>query len=325
MKATFSFRFLASSAIFFLFVINILGQEERPGIECGCAKTGKYVEPGLKKILVDGGTASNEGSSSKGKYKLYATDASDVAPDAVNITITCNGKTIYNENNSAISWGFSPDEDRFVMFGQDKTQFWIRLVNLNPDPDKEGEPAAIVPNDETKENLFSATNLSSANVSFSPHGKYLLFAAIENASAAGPRLNMHIFNSKTGDAVFDIPTTSVVGYASGKSVAGWGFSPDDKDATFVHAFQTSALMYSLRVYKLTATSHEEVLSSDENPGQARFLFSPCGDYFVWVHDTPIGFRASFYKTIQENAPNEMEVDAEMYKYFSYRADNHYIV
>ena len=319
MKATVSFRFLVSSAIFFLFVIFASGQEERPGIECGCTKTGKYVEPGLKKILVDGGTASNEGSSSKGKYKLYAVDASDVAPDAVNITINCNSKTIFNETISATGWGFSPDEDRFVMFGQFGTTFWVRLVDLNPDGDKEGEQATIV----TNENLISSAGLSSANISFSPHGKYLLFAAIDNSSPDGPKLLLKVYYVKTGDIAYDASGTNMLGYASGKSVAGWGFSPDIKDATFVHAYLTSSTTYSLRAVKLTATSFSEMVASDNQPGDARFLFSPCGDYFAWIYGTETEHDGMLFNTNSGDLISEF--DAEIFKYLSSRADEHYIV
>ncbi|MBG0860397.1 MAG: choice-of-anchor D domain-containing protein, partial [Bacteroidales bacterium] len=317
MKTSVSFRFLVLSAFFFLFEICSLGQDGRPGIECGCDKTGKWVAPAVKNIAVEEDTATFERSSPKGKYKLY----SSLESGDVTIGIYYNGVEIFNETNSTTGWGFSPDEDRFVMFGQFQNMFWIRLVNLNPDPDKEGEPAVIV----TGHNLFSATNLSSAKISFSPHGKYLLFAGLDKTSVNNTQLILYIFNSKTGDAVYEIPSTSVIGYVSGKSGAGWGFSPDAKDATFVLAYLTTSDKYSLEVIKLTASSSNRILVSPNNLGEAQFLFSPCGDYFAWVYSTTTGFKASLFKTIVENASSEVECDADIYKYFATHADKHYIV
>ncbi|MCJ7449879.1 MAG: choice-of-anchor D domain-containing protein [Bacteroidales bacterium] len=317
MKTSVSFRFLVLSAFFFLSEIFSLGQEDRPGIECGCDKTGKYVAPAVKNITVEEGSASNEGSSSKGKYKLY----SSLEAGGVTIGIYYNGVEIFNETNSTTGWGFSPDEDRFVMFGQFQNMFWIRLVNLNPDPYKEGEPAVIV----TGHNLFSATNLSSAKISFSTHGKYLLFAGLDKTSVDKTQLILYIFNSKTGDAVYEIPGTFVAGYASGASGAGWGFSPDAKDATFVFAYLTSSYQYSVEARKLTASSSKRIMISSNNQGQALFRFSPCGDYFAWVYSTAAGFKASLYKTNVEYATSEGPWDAEMFDYIAAYDDKHYIV
>jgi len=292
MKTFVFFRFMASSAFFFMSIFFAFSQEGRPDIECGCDKTGRYVAPAVKNITVEEGSASNEGSSSKGKYKLY----SSLESGAVTIGIYYNNVGIFNETNSTTGWGFSPDEDRFILFGQSDNMFWMRLVNLNPDPDKEGEPAVIV----TGQNLFSATNLSSAKISFSPHGKYLLFAGLDKTSVDETRLLLYIFNSKTGDAVLE-RNTSVVGYASGASGAGWGFSPDAKDATFVYAYLIASGQYSVEAIKLTASSSRIIMASPVNHGQALFRFSPCGDYFAWVYSTSAGFMANLYKTNVENA------------------------
>ena len=309
MKTLALLRILASSAIFLLFATFASGQDERPGIECGCDKTGNYVAPALKKLAMTKVFHGEEelGYSPNAKYWLTVTKGGGT--NNVSISIRYLGMTIFNETNTAISWGFSPDEDRFVMFGQDGDSFWIRLVNLNPYPGQDGEPATV-------ENLFSATNLSSANISFSPHGKYILVAGIENLST-GPSLSLYIFYSKTGDEVHRY-TGSVVGYVSGKSVEGWGFSPDNADATFVHAFQTNSEQYSLRVIKLAASSSEEISAADNILGTARFLFSPCGDYFAYIS----GSDGILIKTVSGNVPATFGTGS--YKNLYSDSDGHYI-
>ena len=60
MKTHALLRILSSTTIFFLFVTFTSGQNERPGIECGCTKTGKYVAPAVKNITVEQGSASKK-------------------------------------------------------------------------------------------------------------------------------------------------------------------------------------------------------------------------------------------------------------------------
>ena len=126
----------------FVFLINTPELfSQRPGIECSCDKYDDYVSPKKSKgILVEQGGTVQEGSSKEGKYTVQAVDA--IPPNTVVLNILYEGKSIYNEPSSAVGWGFSPDEDHFVMHGYDANgKHWCTLFNLDPDPGAEGENA----------------------------------------------------------------------------------------------------------------------------------------------------------------------------------------
>ncbi len=127
MKTINHFRIGFMAALLILSVSFLNGQP-RPGIECGCDKYDDYVEPASKAIKVEQGTTVQEVSSSKGKYTVEVVDA--IPPNVVNITIFLEGRMIFNESNLATGWGFSPDEDRFVMHGLDQFQNTGALLSI---------------------------------------------------------------------------------------------------------------------------------------------------------------------------------------------------
>ncbi|MBG0859556.1 MAG: choice-of-anchor D domain-containing protein, partial [Bacteroidales bacterium] len=319
MKTSACFRFLASSSIFLLIGTFASGQEIRPGIECGCDKTDTYVAPAVYKILVETEPSQKEFFSPHHKYSLTA-EVDPIDPDKVDITIKSNGKTIFSEPTSAAGWGFSPDEDRFVMYGVTSGSFQIRLIDLNPDPGREGEMAVPV----TGSNIFESLGISSSNISFSPHGKYLLFAGIDNRSASGALLILDVFNSKTGEEVYKIAGTSISGYASGKSVAGWGFSPDVNDATFVHSYLTNNDAYSFAVINLSKSPAEDIVKSTNSfYDQEVWRFSPCGDKFariVKVSENNLEGQLFSTNTSYSSVP----FNADNYKSLKSTASGHYV-
>jgi beta propeller repeat protein len=274
MKTSVFFRILATSAFFFLFLIFAFGQDGRPGIECGCKKYDDYIKPSVKGPVVKQGASLEEGFSFNNKYRLIAIDASGSSSNNTNFSIYYKGKSVFNENMPATGWGFSPDEDRFVVHGFSSGFHWCTLVNL--EPTNEGEPYE-------KYALITNANVSSSVISFSPNGKYLLYAAVDYQQ----KLFLKVFNSKTGEEVYDCSGSFLVGSPAGESVAGWGFSSDPKDATFVHAYLVDINSYALKVVNLTKNSDNYVVNSPANSfGQASFSFSPCGDYFAWVNKSP---------------------------------------
>ena len=266
---------LSCLLIFFTFINTAFPQSARPGIECGCTKYGDYVLPKIKEILAPELTTVQEGHSKNGTYQLEAVKISETQ---TSITITTQGEEILTVNDRLGGWGFSPDEHRFVIYGVNASNwFWYALYDLNPDPSDDHEDA---------EELYTASpsNFSSAHLAFSPHGQYLLFAGIGNSGG----FYLKIFNWHTESFVYDVYSASIYGSASGKSIAGWGFSPDSKDATFVHAFLSSSTKYVLNVKDLSSGSNDYVLHSTNNSGGALWRFSPCGDYFMWMYDSNSG-------------------------------------
>ena len=310
MKTNLLHCFLSITGFMSLSFLSSSGQ--RPGIECGCTKYGDYVEPASKGILVEQGSTVNEGSSSKGKYTLEVNDG--IAPNEVNLTIYYKGILIMNENCSATGWGFSPDEDKFVMHGLDQfDDHWCTLVNLNPDDGREGEWGAVYP-------VVTPSFRSSVSIRFSPHGKYLLYAAITGGTGD---LFLNVFDTKNGTLVYNGSTSTLIGSPSGKSVAGWGFSSDNKDATFVHSYLTDVDKYTIAVKNLKTPPGDYILFSTDTQGEAHWFFSKCGDYFAWLYDNPLSDpTCRLYRTDSEDS-YEM-ADARTWWKLVSNADGHYI-
>ena len=277
MKSVKILQFGAAAMFLFFAASSAIGQE-RPGIECGCNKYEDYVPPACKNLLVEEGEVFKEGFSAKTnpRYRLFFEPAAP--PNLVHLSVFKDEDLIYDVINMAVGWGFSPDQDRFAMYGTDQSgNHWCSLMDLNPDPSQEGEWASNILD-------YSQGNVSSANICFSPHGKYLVYAAI-NATTGG--LNLKVFDTNVGSEVYQFTVNHIVGAARGKHTVGWGFSPDVKDATFLHSFLVDINRYALYVVNLTKDPYEYVFSApslDNSYGFAQFLFSPCGDYFAWRYD-----------------------------------------
>ena len=259
-----------------LLLTNIICFGQRPGIECGCTKYGNYVAPSGKSITAFEGASLNEGYSPDNKYLLFVESANP--PNVVNISVIYHNRVIFNESNRATGWGFSPDADKFVMHGFDASGFhWCRLVNLNPDPSVEGEQAVAF-------TVIPPMIVSSSKIMFSPRGKYLVYSAIRGSDRD---LFLQVFDATNGLLVFDGSTTSMVSIpSSGKGIAGWGFSPDVKDATFVYAFLIATDRYTLIVKNLKSPAGQYIVHSADNQGDAKWFFSPCGDYFASIMGPP---------------------------------------
>jgi beta propeller repeat protein len=290
--------------------------QDRPGIECGCTKFENYVEPGLKNVLVEQGENVPEGASAKKNPRYILTSTPASPPDVVTISIkNRSGRLIFTETNDATGWGFSPDEDRFVMHGMSNNQFWVRLVNLNPDPGMDGE---MVTPDDCK-NIIWLLNPSSANISFSPHGNYLLFASLDSQD----KLFLVVFNAVSGEQVYAPGGAFIEGSPSGKSVAGWGFSPDVKDATFVHAYLTDENHFSLTAVNLTNNPPDKVVDFSNCTNQQEYWrFSPCGDKFLRVYRDQSGsLQGQLYNT---NNSDYIGFNANNYWYFKSSGDGHYM-
>ncbi len=306
MKTTVSFRLIASLSCYFLFEIITLSQDGRPGIECGCNDYGRYVEPSSKVILVEDGGSVQEGRSGKGKYTVEVTPA---PLDNRHIYIYYNGVSIFDEVTSATEWGFSPDEDRFVMHGQSNGSHWCRMIDLSPASTNGTTP---IPHDLISSNSFQP------DIRFSPHGKYLLYAAITYQNF----LSLYIFDCKTGDQVYYVSVANLVGLASGKSVAGWGFSPDAKDASFVHAYQTDVDKYTFAVVNLSKRPYEYIVGGTNNQlGQESWKFSPCGDKFARVFTGQTGLEGHLYSTNLYNVSESFNPDG--YEYIFSDIGGHY--
>lgn len=283
---------------------------QSPLVECNCHLTGSYNPPSSKAILVEGGDNYQEGSSPNGIYTLTAEDGFN--PGDSHIEIKRGNQTILSVTSSATGWGFSPNDHAFVMHGfTNGGQHLIWLYDLNPDPTVSGEDAVEVLS-------TIPTTLSSASLRFSPHGKYLLYAGLGNERT----LMLHIYDTKTGDAVYsETGGAPISGQPSGESVAGWGFSSDALDRSFVHAYQHDAHSYGLAAVNLE--TGQEIVHSSFQSGIATFRFSPCGDYFLWTSQEGTNDQlCNFYKTSEANDSPDHQFTGEYLEYIKTTETEH---
>jgi MYXO-CTERM domain-containing protein len=237
-----------------------------PGIDCGCTKTGDYVLPKSPKDIepADGittlspdGTYSVSASGSPGNYSVTVTRVSDSTDLLLGVPATY--------------FGFSPDEDRFVIY---------RLVA--------GVPQATVYNLAGTPPLqpILQTDLgASGRVSFSPNGHYMLVMTL---SAAGPgifALRVHDAVTGTERHYDEFAFASSPGLPPGQTKLGAvrvGFGPDQDDRSLVYAWiaGNGLLQKNLMFLNLGASPPRKWFT----PSNYAFdwWFSPCGDVFANV-------------------------------------------
>jgi beta propeller repeat protein len=270
--------------------------QPRPKIECGCDSYGDYVSPSVKAILVEESEIIKEGYSSDEDPEYMVFQESAAPPDIVTLSIYRGNRMIFSQTNTALGWGFSPDQDRFLMHGfTADRRFWWSLVDLDPDPSQQGE--AVVVHDP----VITSLKTSSANLAFSPHGKYIVTASVLELEG---RLLLDVYRTKDLHKVFSYSTNAIVGPAVRKGSAGWGFSPDARDASFVFSFLVDVNMYALYAVNLTKEEDPYIMEAhpvDNTMGFATFSFSKCGDYFAWRYEEPSSApQCRLYRTDSKN-------------------------
>jgi hypothetical protein len=254
----------------------------RSGIDCNCSTTGVWVAPSTGRDLdVRLGDSVFSGSSPNGKYTI---DASGGASE-LSITITRNSDShvVLSELFPLGSgWGFSPDDDRFAVHMGDGNYHSVKLYNLDTDGQDE-EIASIDP---------SLTD--DAYVSFSRHGKYLLYTSRKATSLVIDLINVATgsIDHITGMTLDTPPPPTLEDF----TIAGWGFSPDSQDATFVYAWKNPGGA-AVRVRNLATSIDVFVdvnlaLPYPYNPQTDKaWLFSPCGDLWAIAYEQSNSFQA----------------------------------
>jgi hypothetical protein len=224
------------------------------GLECGCSLVGPYVNPNRGQ----GPSVSASGESPNGTYTVSAS----LAGTLVNLSIVRTGTTpvvFQTSIPSTAGWGFSPDDHRFVYH---YTTGGVHNVFLRD----------LVANRQV---WTTAVSTGSSRITFSPHGKYLLYSAITAASHA----QLTMVNAVTGlpashatEFTFSSPP-GTPGDSFG--VANWGWSPDAGDRTFVYAWLSGANSVEWSVVNLAtrAVTHNETILSISGFWQ----FTKCGD------------------------------------------------
>lgn len=274
----------------------------------------------MASLALGGYTGQTSALSPSGKYEVTFDPAPP--PNTVHITIREIEKNaiIYSMTLRATSWGFDPNEKYFAIEGTSDatenwgTAHWFTLLDLNPDKATEGEPAEII------KTSVSGTAANNPVLKFSPHGKYLFHAFMTNQDA----LYIKVYSTKDGSEVFTFSGPVIEAYGAGGN-AGWGFSPDINDGTFLLAYLSGPDRYSLFIKKLGSPELQYILQETDISGGAYWRFSPCGDYFAWIHDNTGSYRhyVRFYSTL--DGSEITQVDAEWFKHLKYTAEGHFLV
>jgi len=261
--------------------------EFRSGIDCSCSTAGLWVEPSTGRDLdvkLDESSGPYTGTSPGGKYTINV--PFDPTKLTITITRTSDSEVVFNSHFTLGSgWGFSPDDDRFVVHVGSSGSHFVQLYNLDTD---------------SQNNLIAATTptqIDSAYVSFSSHGKYLLYSQRKDAS-----LVLDVIDVATGNTELNHITGMTLDTPPPPdeeiTIAGWGFSPDSQDASFVYAWKHS-LGAAVKVRNLATGEDvfEDVsLALPYSPQTDKaWMFSPCGDLWAIAYEESNLFRA--YKTL----------------------------
>ena len=299
--------------LFFLLLISFffptngaLAQQVRSGIDCSCSTTGLWVEPSTGRDLdVKLGSSVSSASSPHDKYSITTSDGAS----NLSITITRNSDdhVVLSELFPLGSgWGFSPVDDSFVVHMGDGDYHSVKLYNLDTDSEDE-EIASVAP-----------SLVDNAYVSFSKHGKYLLYTSRKDAN-----LVIDVINVATGNINHISGITVVAPPDPGEdiTIAGWGFSPDSQDASFVYAWNHSGGA-AVKVRNLASGDDifEDVnLALPYNPQTSKaWFFSPCGDLYAIAYGS--GPFPAFKTLDGANAGEGSVFNIDDYGFYEVRAE-----
>jgi PKD repeat protein len=230
---------------------------QQAGIDCGCTKTGAYVNPAPGRNI----DVSTDGLSPGGVYSV--TTGTITPAGLVNITVkrVSTGATVLTAQ--AVRWGFSPDDDRFVYHYAMSGVHYVFLYDLSASPARKVRELA--------------TATGSARIQFSPTGRYFFYSWLTNPTFA----NLLIFDAVSGATRYQtsFAFTSAPGTGGDQfGTARWGFGPDPSDRSFVYAFITgsnSAMWVLVNLDRATQVRGETIIVIS-----AFWQFSPCGDVIV---------------------------------------------
>lgn len=234
-------------------------------VDCHCLVVGNYVLPIAPVAALP--ASGLTGVSPGGKYSVSAQPGS-VQAAAITVRRLVDGAVLLNHEEAA-DWGFSPDDDRFV----------VAASSVG------GAPARIALYDLTS---VPAVKLHESNpsaagsaVSFSPHGAWYVDVELEPTPSS---VTMVVLDAQTGAQVHQdsFPFTAPTGLPEDElGAVALGFGPDTYDRTVTYAYLTTATSSQWTAVNLTTGA----VVVDQQPGEAfTWGFSPCGDVIGIVDD-----------------------------------------
>ena len=237
-----------------------------------CTSAGPFVAP-APGINLD---LSNDGLSSKGKYKVVTSGGAPAGLGNIQVIRVSDQKIMVTAQTA--NWGFSPDEDRFVTTSvQDPSVTSIHYVTLY-DLTRANPQDPIWTSEDATHN---------ARIQFSPSGNYLFYTDV----VGGPRTQLALIDAHTGtvefaDSIQPFGGAPVQG-ESGDSFGtiGWGFGP--KDTRFVYAYLTASSDVQWNLINLEdGPGHAEVKNLSMLYDTSEFWqFSSCGEVIALVRQS----------------------------------------
>ena len=266
------YAWLAPAYLFFWFlaVVSPGTTHATSGIECGADSIGTYINPNKGENPEVKLTSEFVGLSPNKKYKL---EVGNIDQNQILLTITENkpgGSQILNEtywinSNQEYGWGFSPDDDRFVIhYVENSTTHIVRLYNLLDRP--------AVAKQVSEVSLYLGGD--AAEVRFSKFGNYLLYAAMTSSNTSKITIADTLGNVKfSRDLTFyQFPDTT----KSKHGMARWGFSPDSMNRTFAYIYMNGTNSFHMTAVNLE-TGNAVIDEDGLNDVAAFWQFSPAGD------------------------------------------------
>lgn len=238
----------------------------RSGIDCDCGTTGEYDVPkAFGKPAVGGALSDTTGSSPDGKY-TYTLGAESMAPSpGIQVFLEVKeGETVKVDFSAIVTqagWGFSADEDRFVLHTIDtNSQYHIWLYDLEK---SEGNNTVV-------EALFTDYG-GGTTLGFSPTGRYFSYAVLSAANLLTLKVLDVTDPGNYHEAQFTLESPS----AEDAGLAAWGFTAKN-DGGFLYAGNTNA---GDAYYALVNLQQMSVILSGHAGAGTWWGFSPCGDVF----------------------------------------------
>lgn len=262
MHLTHRARLLAGLLVIFvlpgLVISSAAADGPEPPADCGCHATGAYAAP----IRPVAPYVSPAGGSAADAPRYTATvNGAPGGPQSVTVTRTADQAALgtYPLAN-AVSWGFSPDQDRFVIASDPGSVVSLTVLDLTRTPMQ----------------LYSGSmSQEEIRVGFSPHGEFIV-----TSLRGGANVGFSLYRVTDGYTFRGGVSTTVA------EPTGWwdlpsGFSGDDDEFVAVYAGATPD-QRRYRRFDLTTGIAQTSTETLPVPAASQLLFSPCGEMLAQV-------------------------------------------
>ena len=231
--------------------------------DCGCTTTGAFVDPnpGQKPFIA----ANGDSAASSPKFRVVVTPVGPNVAPIVDVAPLVGGQPGPSRlTTSGLFWGFSPDQDRFLIWS---------ITGSFPNVAIQSDLWDLTTTPASHRRAFGGA-FTSKRFRFSNDGRYLLMAA---TTFGGTQIEPEWMRAATGDVrpSTAFPVNSPPGMVGDEfDVAGWGYGPDS--SRVVYSYLSGGVPYTA-VDDLEDGSPPIITAQSHI--SAFWQFSPCGDVF----------------------------------------------